>query len=124
VDRVSFYVERTAHHLKGDATDDLALFLDADLEVLSRSPAEYSMYAQQVRRVRCEFTAIRSPRVFLGFAGPDAACAPTHALARLTTPRNSMFAFPPQTPRSISSTPRNSTDTSPVPGQFRSPLFI
>jgi hypothetical protein len=49
VDRVSAFIERTAHHLKGEAAGDLALFLDADLEVLSRSQADYSVYAQQVR---------------------------------------------------------------------------
>mmetsp|Transcript_23038 Transcript_23038/g.70520 ORF Transcript_23038/g.70520 Transcript_23038/m.70520 type:complete len:134 (+) Transcript_23038:2331-2732(+) len=49
VDRVAAYIERTANHLVGEADGDLAMFLDADLEVLSRSQAKYSTYAQQVR---------------------------------------------------------------------------
>jgi phosphopantetheine adenylyltransferase/dephospho-CoA kinase len=49
VDLVAKYIERTAHHLDGPATGDLALFLDCDLQVLARPPAEYAEYARQVR---------------------------------------------------------------------------
>ena len=51
--RVSGYIERTiTHTLPTDvqeADSDLSLFLDFDLEVLSRSDADYARYADQIQ---------------------------------------------------------------------------
>ena len=51
--RVSGYIERTiTHTLPTDAQEvdsDLSLFLDFDLEVLSRSDADYTRYAEQIQ---------------------------------------------------------------------------
>jgi predicted metal-dependent HD superfamily phosphohydrolase len=54
--RVSGYIERTiTHTLPTDdnyvqqADSDLSLFLDFDLEVLSRSDADYARYAEQIQ---------------------------------------------------------------------------
>eukprot|EP01062_Namystynia_karyoxenos_P019363 TRINITY_DN17275_c0_g1_i1.p1 TRINITY_DN17275_c0_g1~~TRINITY_DN17275_c0_g1_i1.p1 ORF type:complete len:772 (+),score=250.67 TRINITY_DN17275_c0_g1_i1:113-2317(+) len=46
---VAGWIERTAYHMKGPADGDLAHFLDADLAVLGRPPAEYARYAEQIR---------------------------------------------------------------------------
>jgi predicted metal-dependent HD superfamily phosphohydrolase len=48
-DTVTGWIERTAHHLQGKAEGDLAYFLDFDLAVLGKSPAQYAQYTQQVR---------------------------------------------------------------------------
>lgn len=49
---VEAYVECTIHHRMspGHESSDLALFLDFDLEVLSRTEVEYVLYAQQIRQ--------------------------------------------------------------------------
>jgi len=49
VEAVAAYILRTAHHMDGPASGDLACFLDTDLAVLGRSPAEYAEYTRQVR---------------------------------------------------------------------------
>eukprot|EP01065_Artemidia_motanka_P051116 TRINITY_DN8910_c0_g1_i1.p1 TRINITY_DN8910_c0_g1~~TRINITY_DN8910_c0_g1_i1.p1 ORF type:complete len:743 (+),score=222.02 TRINITY_DN8910_c0_g1_i1:102-2330(+) len=46
---VADWIERTAWHMKGDATGDLAVFLDADLAALGRPEPAYCRYAEQIR---------------------------------------------------------------------------
>lgn len=52
--RVSEYIERTITHTlpvnNPDADSDMCLFLDFDLEVLSRNEADYALYAAQIRQ--------------------------------------------------------------------------
>eukprot|EP01063_Lacrimia_lanifica_P011230 TRINITY_DN1804_c0_g1_i1.p1 TRINITY_DN1804_c0_g1~~TRINITY_DN1804_c0_g1_i1.p1 ORF type:complete len:728 (+),score=298.71 TRINITY_DN1804_c0_g1_i1:45-2228(+) len=47
---VSAYIVRTATHMAGPAEGDLAAFLDIDLAVLGRAPAEYAEYAEAISR--------------------------------------------------------------------------
>ena len=49
VQTVAVYIERTARHLDGPASGDLAYFLDADLAVLGWQPPAYAEYARAVR---------------------------------------------------------------------------
>ena len=72
VETVAKYIERTARHLDGPASGDLALFLDADLAVLGKSPPAYAEYARAVRLEYChvptaEFAQKRAA-VLSGFA--------------------------------------------------------
>lgn len=39
---VADYIRRTAHHLDGPASGDLALFLDADLSILAANWPQYA----------------------------------------------------------------------------------
>ena len=51
IEPVAAWIERTAKHMDGAATGDLAHFLDADLQVLGKPPA--AIFAQQsARRTR------------------------------------------------------------------------
>jgi predicted metal-dependent HD superfamily phosphohydrolase len=58
--RVSEYIERTITHTlpikDGEADSDLRLFLDFDLEVLSRNSTDYALYAEQIRQEYSHFT--------------------------------------------------------------------
>ena len=58
--RVSEYIECTITHTlpieDGEADSDLRLFLDIDLEVLSRNEADYALYAAQIRREYSHFS--------------------------------------------------------------------
>jgi predicted metal-dependent HD superfamily phosphohydrolase len=51
--RVSGYIERTITHTLPtnvqEVDSDLSLFLDFDLEVLSRSDEDYALYAEQIQ---------------------------------------------------------------------------
>jgi dephospho-CoA kinase len=49
VERVGGYIERTAQHMDGPASGDLAHFLDADLATLGLDAAAYAEYARHVR---------------------------------------------------------------------------
>ncbi|MCJ1306501.1 hypothetical protein MMC25_000144 [Agyrium rufum] len=54
IGKVKGFIEQTITHTlphgeKGEGDEDLALFLDFDLEVLSRSREEYGKYATQIR---------------------------------------------------------------------------
>ena len=53
VDTVDAWIVRTASHLSGPATGDLAVFLDADLAVLGRPATSYARYAEAIRREYC-----------------------------------------------------------------------
>ena len=72
VDKVAAYIERTARHLDGDASGDLAGFLDADLAVLGSKPAAYAEYARAVRleyaHVPAATFALKRAQVLCGFA--------------------------------------------------------
>ena len=75
VEVVGRYIERTAQHLTGPATGDLAHFLDTDLAVLALPPAAYAEYARQVRLEyahvpTADFVKGRS-KVLGGFLGGD-----------------------------------------------------
>lgn len=58
--RVSEYIECTITHTlpvnDGEADNDLLLFLDFDLEVLSRTEADYALYAAQIRQEYSHFS--------------------------------------------------------------------
>eukprot|EP00754_Rhynchopus_humris_P015820 Rhum_TRINITY_DN14478_c0_g1::Rhum_TRINITY_DN14478_c0_g1_i3::g.90298::m.90298/K02318/COASY; phosphopantetheine adenylyltransferase / dephospho-CoA kinase len=45
---VASWIVRTANHMKGEASGDLAYFLDIDLAVLGRAPPHYAEYAEQI----------------------------------------------------------------------------
>ena len=60
IEPVAAWIERTAKHMDGAATGDLAHFLDADLQVLGKPPAAYAAYARQIRLEYCHV----SPAVF------------------------------------------------------------
>ena len=60
IEPVAAWIERTAKHMDGAATGDLAHFLDADLGVLGKPPATYAAYARQIRLEYCHV----SPAVF------------------------------------------------------------
>ena len=60
IEPVAAWIERTAKHMDGAATGDLAYFLDADLGVLGKPPATYAAYARQIRLEYCHV----SPAVF------------------------------------------------------------
>ena len=60
IEPVAAWIERTAKHMEGAATGDLAHFLDADLAVLGKPPAAYAAYARQIRLEYCHV----SPAVF------------------------------------------------------------
>ena len=49
IEPVAAWIERTAKHMDGAATGDLAHFLDADLQVLGKPPAAYAAYAARRR---------------------------------------------------------------------------
>jgi len=49
VDLVYGYIVRTANHMAGEASGDLAHFLDTDLAILGTPPHKYAAYARQVR---------------------------------------------------------------------------
>jgi predicted metal-dependent HD superfamily phosphohydrolase len=49
-ERVAAWIRRTSSHLSGPASGDLALFLDMDLAVLGRPPADYAEYTLEIRR--------------------------------------------------------------------------
>ena len=53
VDTVDAWIVRTASHLSGPATRDLAVFLDADLAVLGRPATGYARYAEAIRHEYC-----------------------------------------------------------------------
>jgi predicted metal-dependent HD superfamily phosphohydrolase len=58
-DRVSSYIEATITHslgLDNENDYDLKHFLDFDLEVLAREPAEYALYSAQIRKEYAHFT--------------------------------------------------------------------
>jgi predicted metal-dependent HD superfamily phosphohydrolase len=60
ISKVSKYIERTiTHTLPSDDREvdgDLKLFLDFDLEVLSRGSADYELYAAQIRKEYSHFS--------------------------------------------------------------------
>jgi predicted metal-dependent HD superfamily phosphohydrolase len=60
ITRVSEYIEHTIAHTlpanDGEADSDLHLFLDFDLEVLSRGEADYALYATQIRQEYSHFS--------------------------------------------------------------------
>lgn len=60
ISRVSGYIERTITHTlpvdNHEANNDLCLFLDFDLEVLSHSRADYTLYAAQIRQEYSHYT--------------------------------------------------------------------
>ena len=45
---VAAWIVRTANHMKGEASGDLAYFLDIDLAVLGREAPHYAEYAEQI----------------------------------------------------------------------------
>ena len=47
---VDLWIVRTAHHLRGEASGDMAAFLDIDLAVLGRQPAQYARYSEAIRK--------------------------------------------------------------------------
>jgi dephospho-CoA kinase len=53
IDTVDAWIVRTASHLDGPASGDLAVFLDIDLAVLGRSPSTYAQYAEGIRHEYC-----------------------------------------------------------------------
>ena len=44
------WIVRTATHMQGPATGDLAYFLDIDLSILGACPEDYGAYAANVRQ--------------------------------------------------------------------------
>jgi len=57
IENVFSWIVRTANHLNGpQPTGDLALFLDMDLAILSRPPADYQQYVEQVRLEYCHIS--------------------------------------------------------------------
>ena len=49
IETVAQWIVRTARHLDGLASGDLAHFLDADLAIFGAPPAAYAAYAREVR---------------------------------------------------------------------------
>ena len=61
VETVAAWIERTAKHMDGAAAGDLAHFLDADLNILGKSPATYAAYARQIRLEYCHVAPVVFP---------------------------------------------------------------
>ena len=80
---------RTASHLDGPASGDLAIFLDIDLAVLGRSPSTYAQYAEGIRHEYCHvghaaFSKGRA-EVLKGFAAHEHLYFTERARAELET---------------------------------------
>ena len=99
MERVAQWIERTARHMEGPASGDLAHFLDADLMTLGRRAAGYAEYARQVRleyahvppaqfaagRSKVLSTFLAAPTLF--FTEEAAAAFEANARANLTAER-------------------------------------